>query len=70
MRIREASVDIKAEGRRRTANVLVNPHIDEVLISDYLAGELGIVILDPRRGLWKFADEDLARESVEPQRWR
>jgi predicted aspartyl protease len=42
---------VEVEGRRRTANVLVNPHIDEVLISDYLAGELGIVILDPRRGL-------------------
>ncbi|MGC9118276.1 MAG: hypothetical protein ACP5I3_04695 [Thermoproteus sp.] len=47
----EAAVDIEVEGRRRTANVLVNPHIDEVLISDYLAGELRIVILDPRRGL-------------------
>ena len=49
--------------REVTANVIVNPYIDEVLISDYLAEELGIQILYPRRGIWKFVDEERLRES-------
>ncbi len=40
------------------ANALVNPLDDEVLISDYLAEELGIQVLYPRRGLWRFADDE------------
>ena len=51
------------------ANVIVNPFINEVLISDYLAEELGIQILYPRRGLWKFIDEDKIRQSVEPEEY-
>ena len=49
--------------REVIANVLVNPFIDEVLISDALAEELGIQILYPRRGLWRFSDEDKVRGS-------
>jgi len=45
------------------ANALVNPYIDEVIISDYLAEELGIQILYPRRGIWKFVDEEKLRYS-------
>jgi hypothetical protein len=51
------------ESREVVANVLINPHIDSVLISDYLTEELGIQLLYPRRGLWRFADEDKVRES-------
>jgi len=40
----------------------------EVLISDRLGGELGIVILD-LRGKWRFNDEDKVRETVAPQYW-
>ena len=36
-----------------TCNILVNPHIDEVLLSDYVIDELGIVVLSFRRGLWR-----------------
>ncbi len=35
------------------ANILVNPHLDEVLVSDYLIDELGIVVISFRRGLWR-----------------
>ena len=49
--------------REVVVNIIVNPFIDEVLISDALAEELGIQILYPRRGLWKFADESRTRES-------
>ncbi|MDM7275868.1 MAG: hypothetical protein P3X22_007145 [Thermoprotei archaeon] len=40
----------------------------EVLISNMLGGELGIVILD-LRGKWRFSDEDKVRESEKPQCW-
>lgn len=40
----------------------------EVLISDMLGGELGIVILD-LRGKWRFADEDKVRVTEAPQYW-
>jgi len=50
--------------REIVANAIVNPYVEEVLISDYLAEELGIQILYPRRGLWKFEDENKVRESV------
>lgn len=40
----------------------------EVLISDRLGGELGIVILD-LRGKWRFADENVERFSETPQYW-
>jgi len=51
------------ESREVKVNVVVNPYIDEVLISDYLAEELGIQIIYPRRGIWKFTNEDKFRES-------
>jgi hypothetical protein len=51
------------ESREVVANALINPYTDSVLISDYLTEELGIQLLYPRRGLWKFADEDKVRES-------
>jgi hypothetical protein len=41
----------------------------EVLISDALTEELGIVILAPRTGLWRFRDEDKVRTSEAPQYW-
>jgi len=46
--------------------VLVNPHLDEVLISDYVASELGVILLDFREGLWRLKDDppDKVRESV------
>jgi len=47
-----------------TCNILVNPHIDEVLLSDYVIDELGIVVVSFRRGLWRHKEdpEDLVRE--------
>lgn len=40
----------------------------EVLISDRLGGELGIVILD-LRGKWRFSDEDRVRLTEPPYYW-
>jgi hypothetical protein len=41
----------------------------EVLISDALAEELGIVILALRTGLWRFKDENKVRTSEAPLYW-
>jgi len=40
-----------------TCNILVNPHVDEVLLSDYVIDELGIVVLSFRRGLWRHKED-------------
>lgn len=38
-------------------NVIVNPYIDEVAISDYVASELELMLLDFKKGLWRLADD-------------
>jgi hypothetical protein len=50
-------------------NAIVNPNISEVLLSDYVASILNIVILDAKRGLWRLGSEDRVRTSVEPSHW-
>ena len=41
----------------------------EVILSDALTEELGVVIVKPRSGLWRFVDEEKVRESEEPVYW-
>ncbi len=43
----------------------------EVLISDYLAGELGIIVEDFKHGYWRLKTDppDRVRHSYPPQRW-
>jgi len=52
-------------------NLIVNPHVDEVLLSDYVIDELGIVVISFRRGLWRHETDELekVRESTKPQYW-
>lgn len=57
------------ESREVIANVLINPFINEILISDTLTEELGIQILFPRKGIWKFIDDDKIRYSVNPEEY-
>lgn len=49
-------------------DIVISGVEEEVLISDRLGGELGIVILD-LRGKWRFSDEDRVRETEPPQYW-
>jgi len=63
----EAGAELELECRWLVVNVVVNPYIDEVLLSDYVAGELCIIVLDARRGLWRFCNEDTVKQSAEPQ---
>ncbi len=53
----ESAAWLEVGGRRVLVNLLVNPYIDEAIISDYVMGELGIVVLDAKRGYWRFADD-------------
>ncbi len=52
-------------------DVLISDTEFEVLISDYLAGELGIVAEDFRYGLWRLKNDppNKVRRSYPPQRW-
>ena len=49
------------EPKRVVVNVVINPHIDEIAISDYVASELGIVLLDLKKGLWRLRDDPPGR---------
>ncbi len=57
--------------REVKADLVVSPIEKEALMSDALIEELGIVILSPRRGLWRFMDDpvDKIRVSYKPQYW-
>ncbi len=50
------------------ADAMISSVEQEVLISDLLGSELGIVILD-LRGKWRFRDENTVRLSEPPQYW-
>jgi len=53
------------------AAVVITPGEDEVVLSDVLMDALGIVLLKPGQGIWRFADdaEGTARKSEHPERW-
>ncbi|OYT47617.1 MAG: hypothetical protein B6U85_04830 [Desulfurococcales archaeon ex4484_42] len=66
-----AEVTVETKDRRVgpvVCDVMISSIEYEVLISDKLGGELGIVILD-LRGKWRFSDEDKVRETEQPQYW-
>jgi len=60
-----------AESPRVVCDTLISDTEVEVLISDYLAGELGIVAEDFRYGYWRLRSDPVEkrRRSYEPQRW-
>jgi len=45
------------ENIRIKVNIIVNPHIDEIALSDYVSSLLGIVLLDIKEGLWRLKDD-------------
>ncbi len=49
-------------------NAVVNPFIDEVLLSDYVIDELGIEVISFRKGTWRHRSDPKGkiRESVTP----
>jgi len=53
------------------ADVMISPIEEEVLVNDKLTEELGIVLLAPGSGKWRFVDDpiDKVRSSERPQYW-
>jgi len=72
---RAGSVEVEDEGARSpevTVDIVVSPLADEALLSDALISELGIVLEDVKRGLWRFRWEPPGRlhSSRPPQYWK
>ena len=59
------------EPKKCIVNVLIDPHVREVLLSDYVASVLGISLIDLKKGIWRLVDDplDKFRETVEPEEW-
>jgi len=59
------------ESKEVLCDILISPIEHEVLISDYLAGSLEIIIENPRIGYWRLKSEPhgTIHESVKPQYW-
>jgi hypothetical protein len=68
-------VEVEDEGSRSpevVVDIVVSPLADEVLLSDALISELGIVLEDAKRGLWRFRWEppDKLHRSRPPVYWK
>lgn len=59
------------ESRKYSVNVIINPHIHEVVLSDYVSTLLGIVLLNIKKGLWRLEDDPVGvvRGSEEAEEW-
>ncbi|HWQ16212.1 MAG TPA: hypothetical protein VNL13_00050 [Sulfolobales archaeon] len=53
------------------SDLVISPIEREVVMSDALIEALGLVLLSPRRGLWRFIDDppDIVRNSYNPEYW-
>ena len=65
------SISVEVEGRRAEALVRRSDEEVEVIANDALIEELGIVILRPRTGTYRFMEDppNTERSSVEPVIW-
>jgi len=65
-RVRGARASLLVEGSEVgdvDVYVVISEYTDETLISDQLTSELGIVIEDPAKGLWRLRGESTVRAS-------
>ena len=62
--IAEASVEGKASVK---CSLIISEAEHEVLLNDAVIEELKIVIEEPKKGLWRFRDEERMRQSLPPQ---
>jgi len=53
------------------ATAVITPGEDEVVISDKLIDSLGLVLIRPGEGLWRFIDDnnEIVRESLPAEKW-
>jgi hypothetical protein len=67
----EVSVDVEHSVNPVTSDLVISPFEEEVLISDKLAGKLGIVVYDFAEGIWRLQTdpEAVRRRSEERETW-
>jgi hypothetical protein len=67
----EVSVDVEHPTNPVISDLVISPFEEEVLISDKLAGKLGIVVYDFAEGIWRLQTdpEDVRRRSEERETW-
>ena len=67
----EVSVDVEYATNPVISDLVISTIEDEVLISDKLAGKLGIVVYDFAEGIWRLNTdpEEVRRRSVERETW-
>jgi hypothetical protein len=66
-----AIIEEDKKSKNVKADLVISPIEREVLMSDALTEELELIILSPRKGLWKFREDpqNKARQSHKPQYW-
>jgi len=67
----EVSVDVEYASNTVVSDLVISTIEDEVLISDKLAGRLGVVVYDFAEGIWRLNTdpERVRRRSVEREIW-
>jgi hypothetical protein len=67
----EVSVDVEYASNTVVGDLVISTIEDEVLISDKLAGRLGVVVYDFAEGIWRLNTdpEGVRRRSVEREIW-
>jgi len=67
----EVGVDVEYPVNPVTSDLVVSPFEEEILISDKLAGRLGIVVYDFAEGIWRLRTdpETVRRRSEEREAW-
>jgi hypothetical protein len=67
----EVSVDVEYTTNTVVCDLVISTIEDEVLISDKLAGKLGVVVYDFAEGIWRLNTdpEGVRRRSVERETW-
>ena len=67
----EVSVDVEYATNPVISDLVISTIEEEVLISDKLAGKLGIVVYDFAEGIWRLKTdpEEVRRKSVERETW-
>lgn len=59
------------EPKKIIANVIINPYIHEVILSDYVSSLFGIMLIDIKKGLWRLIDDPptTIRTSTSLEEW-
>jgi hypothetical protein len=67
----EVSVDVEHSTNPVISDLVISPFEEEILISDKLAGKLGIVVYDFAEGIWRLQTdpEAVRRRSEERETW-